>query len=76
QSRKKKLLRQALTSALLDTDRRQKTTLTVDEKRYLAGYITKTIALPCCVYCGRPDTVNSGSGETRYSECRGWGDQI
>ncbi|CAI9576381.1 unnamed protein product [Staurois parvus] len=22
---------------------------------------------------GRPDTVNAGSGETRYSECRGPG---
>ncbi|CAI9563735.1 unnamed protein product [Staurois parvus] len=25
---------------------------------------------------GRPDTVNAGSGETRYSECRVRGDQI
>ncbi|CAI9585947.1 unnamed protein product, partial [Staurois parvus] len=24
---------------------------------------------------GRPDIVNAGSGETRYSECRVWGDQ-
>ncbi|CAI9533402.1 unnamed protein product [Staurois parvus] len=23
----------------------------------------------------RPDIVNAGSGETRYSECRVWGDQ-
>ncbi|CAI9547856.1 unnamed protein product, partial [Staurois parvus] len=22
---------------------------------------------------GRPDIVNAGSGETRYSECRVWG---
>ncbi|CAI9619299.1 unnamed protein product [Staurois parvus] len=25
---------------------------------------------------GRPDIVNAGSGETRYSECRVWGDEI
>ncbi|CAI9578645.1 unnamed protein product [Staurois parvus] len=25
---------------------------------------------------GRSDTVNAGSGETRYSECRVLGDQI
>ncbi|CAI9557885.1 unnamed protein product [Staurois parvus] len=25
---------------------------------------------------GRPDIVNAGSGETRYSECRVRGDQI
>ncbi|CAI9548679.1 unnamed protein product, partial [Staurois parvus] len=25
---------------------------------------------------GRPDIVNAGSGETGYSECRVWGDQI
>ncbi|CAI9575401.1 unnamed protein product [Staurois parvus] len=25
---------------------------------------------------GRPDIVNAGSGETRYSECRVQGDQI
>ncbi|CAI9552732.1 unnamed protein product [Staurois parvus] len=37
---------------------------------------TKIIAFPCCVYCGRPDIVNAGSWETRYSECRGPGDQI
>ncbi|CAI9573069.1 unnamed protein product, partial [Staurois parvus] len=34
-----KLLLQALTSALLDTDRSHKTALTADEKRYLAVYI-------------------------------------
>ncbi|CAI9557886.1 unnamed protein product [Staurois parvus] len=25
---------------------------------------------------GRPNIVNAGSGETRYRECRVWGDQI
>ncbi|CAI9580875.1 unnamed protein product, partial [Staurois parvus] len=34
-----KLLLQALTSALPDTDRSHKTALTADEKRYLAVYI-------------------------------------
>ncbi|CAI9571665.1 unnamed protein product, partial [Staurois parvus] len=34
----RKLLLQALTSALLNTDRSHKTTLTTDEKRYLAVY--------------------------------------
>ncbi|CAI9551940.1 unnamed protein product [Staurois parvus] len=33
-------------------------------------------AFPCSVYCERPDIVNAGSGETRYSECRVRGDQI
>ncbi|CAI9622361.1 unnamed protein product [Staurois parvus] len=33
-----KLLPQALTSALLDTDRNHKTALTAEEKRYLAVY--------------------------------------
>ncbi|CAI9619883.1 unnamed protein product, partial [Staurois parvus] len=27
-------------------------------------------AFPCCVYCARPDIVNAGSWETRYSACR------
>ncbi|CAI9605700.1 unnamed protein product, partial [Staurois parvus] len=35
----RKLLLQALTCALLDTDRRHKTALTADEKGYLAVYI-------------------------------------
>ncbi|CAI9593394.1 unnamed protein product, partial [Staurois parvus] len=35
----RKLLLQALTSALLDTDRSHKTALTADEKRYLAVFI-------------------------------------
>ncbi|CAI9555016.1 unnamed protein product [Staurois parvus] len=35
----RKHLLQALTSALLDTDRSHKTDLTADEKRYLAVYI-------------------------------------
>ncbi|CAI9606376.1 unnamed protein product [Staurois parvus] len=35
----KKTLLQALTSALLNTDRSHKTALTADEKRYLAVYI-------------------------------------
>ncbi|CAI9580185.1 unnamed protein product, partial [Staurois parvus] len=35
----RKLLLQALTCALLDTDRSHKTALTADEKRYLAIYI-------------------------------------
>ncbi|CAI9596679.1 unnamed protein product [Staurois parvus] len=39
-------------------------------------YIIKIIAFPCSVYCGRPDIVNAGSGETGYSECRVLGDQI
>ncbi|CAI9532310.1 unnamed protein product, partial [Staurois parvus] len=34
-----KLLLQAVTSALRDTDRSHKTALTADEKRYLAVYI-------------------------------------
>ncbi|CAI9547383.1 unnamed protein product, partial [Staurois parvus] len=59
-----------------DTDRSHKTALTADEKRYLADYTCTIIAFPCCVYCGRPDIVNAGSGETRYSECRVRGDQI
>ncbi|CAI9611867.1 unnamed protein product [Staurois parvus] len=33
-------------------------------------------AFPCSLCCGRPDIVNAGSGETRYSECRVRGDQI
>ncbi|CAI9596695.1 unnamed protein product, partial [Staurois parvus] len=58
----RKLLLQSLTSALLDTDRSHKTALTADEKRYLAVFIfTIIIALPCSVYCGRPDIVNAGS---------------
>ncbi|CAI9609952.1 unnamed protein product, partial [Staurois parvus] len=32
--------------------------------------------IPCSVYCGRPDIVNAGSGETGYRECRVRGDQI
>ncbi|CAI9579136.1 unnamed protein product, partial [Staurois parvus] len=56
----RKLL-QTLTSALLDTVRSHKTALTADEKRYLAVYIAILIALPCSVYCGRPDIVNEGS---------------
>ncbi|CAI9546099.1 unnamed protein product [Staurois parvus] len=35
----RKLLQQALTSAQLNTDRSHKTSLTADEKRYLAVYI-------------------------------------
>ncbi|CAI9565990.1 unnamed protein product [Staurois parvus] len=46
---------------------------------------TKIIAFPCSVYCGRPDIVNAGSGESgysewcgesRYSECGVWGADI
>ncbi|CAI9562645.1 unnamed protein product, partial [Staurois parvus] len=28
------------------------------------------------LYCGIPDIVNAGSGESRYSECRVRGEQI
>ncbi|CAI9592354.1 unnamed protein product, partial [Staurois parvus] len=44
---------------------------TADEKRDLAVLFTTIIAFPCCVYCGRPDIVNAGSGESGYSECGG-----
>ncbi|CAI9567590.1 unnamed protein product, partial [Staurois parvus] len=55
-----KLLLQALTSALLNTERSHKTGLTADEKRYLAVYIYKNNCIPMlCVLW-----------ETRYSECR------
>ncbi|CAI9597110.1 unnamed protein product [Staurois parvus] len=37
---------------------------------------TKTIAFSCSVYCGRPNIVNAGSGESRYSECGVRGEQI
>ncbi|CAI9536362.1 unnamed protein product [Staurois parvus] len=40
------------------------------------GFFSWEGALPCCLYCGRPDIVNAGSRETRYSKCRDRGDQI
>ncbi|CAI9624115.1 unnamed protein product [Staurois parvus] len=39
-------------------------------------FLSWETAFPCSVYCGRPDIVNAGSGETGYSECRVLGDQI
>ncbi|CAI9607935.1 unnamed protein product, partial [Staurois parvus] len=51
---------QALTCALLDTDRSHKTALTADEKRYLAVYIylNNCISMFCVLW------------KTRHSECR------
>ncbi|CAI9592026.1 unnamed protein product, partial [Staurois parvus] len=56
----RKLFLQALTSALLDTDRSHKTVLNADEKRYLAVYIYKNNcnSMFCVLW------------ETRYSGCR------
>ncbi|CAI9556438.1 unnamed protein product, partial [Staurois parvus] len=56
-----KHLLQALPSAQLDTDRSHKTSLTADEKMYLAVYIYYNYCIFMCVYCGRPDIVNAGS---------------
>ncbi|CAI9601490.1 unnamed protein product, partial [Staurois parvus] len=58
-----KLLLQALTSALLDTDRSHKTAVTFDEKMYLTVYIylNNGISMFCVLW------------ETRYSECRVFG---
>ncbi|CAI9609847.1 unnamed protein product, partial [Staurois parvus] len=36
----------------------------------LAFILNKIIAFPCSVYCGRPNIVNAGTGESGYSECR------
>ncbi|CAI9604492.1 unnamed protein product, partial [Staurois parvus] len=69
----RKLILQALSTALLDTDRSHKTAIYADEKKAFSSLYLFVLNAGSGE---RPDIVNAGSGETEYSECRVRGERI